>query len=322
VCNAGVCAQGKTCVAGACTCDPSACARPGCCGATGLVLFGGNNGQSSGGQLGDTWTWDGTAWTHNNVLGPSERDQAVMAYLGGKVVLVGGYNGNNTQGLDDTWEWDGASWTQKVVLLPGKTFGGVGAVLGSKIELIGEKTSPWEFDGANWTARSVAGPSAFAGFGLATLSGKIVLYGGLAAQPVAGSPIPMMVTMDETWEWDGASWTKRDVSGPGPRTDVGMATLNGKIVLFGGVNEDGSFPPTYDPATWVWDGAAWTKLDIPGPSGRTAVAMATFGGKIVLFGGYALGTSFGDTWEFDGAAWTQRQVAGPSARSSAVMVGP
>src|SRR5207253_539643 len=110
--------------------------------------------------------------------------------------------------------------------------------------------------------------------------------------------------LDDTWTFDGASWYERASSGaPTSRVRHAMATLGGKVVLYGGV---GASADTWelDPATWTW-----TKKTIPGPGERAFFAMATMGSKIVLFGGEKDANHFeDDTWEYDGAAWTQRTV--------------
>ncbi len=69
------------------------------------------------GANGDTWTWDGQAWTAQNPsIAPPARAGEVFAYdpLHHQVVLFGGQNGQATSwsALDDTWLWDGAAWKQ------------------------------------------------------------------------------------------------------------------------------------------------------------------------------------------------------------------
>jgi len=53
-----------------------------------VVLFGGT---ADPGQfdLGDTWTWDGIAWTQLHIAGPPARNGHAMATLGDKVVMYG-----------------------------------------------------------------------------------------------------------------------------------------------------------------------------------------------------------------------------------------
>jgi hypothetical protein len=68
------------------------------------------------GSNGDTWTWDGSAWTAQNPpVMPSPRTGAAIAFdsVRQKVVLFGGFAGNPYQpgtALTDTWEWDGTTW--------------------------------------------------------------------------------------------------------------------------------------------------------------------------------------------------------------------
>jgi hypothetical protein len=74
------------------------------------VLFGGHDGAYNG----ETWEWNGTAWSQKVAPGPSPRTAHVMVYdqFRGVTVLFGGFDGSY---LDDTWEWDGVSWTQPVM---------------------------------------------------------------------------------------------------------------------------------------------------------------------------------------------------------------
>jgi hypothetical protein len=95
-----------------------------------------------------------------------------------------------------------------------------------------------------------------------------------------------------------------------------MASLGGtKVVLFGGWNGNVVLS-----TTWVFDGTQWT-LGPTGPGMRYGCAMASFGDKVVLFGGQSdtQGTALGDTWIFDGTSWQPVTGTGPAARSSAAM---
>lgn len=71
-----------------------------------VVLFGGNMNQ--------TWTWDGTTWTEQfPATSPSPRGLPAMAYdpIVGSVVMFGGSAGAPSA-LNDTWTWNGITWTQ------------------------------------------------------------------------------------------------------------------------------------------------------------------------------------------------------------------
>ena len=72
------------------------------------ILFGGADARTT---FGDTWSWNGTAWTQlSPATSPPARDLASMAYDAslGKIVLFGGFDG--TTDLNDTWTWNGTTW--------------------------------------------------------------------------------------------------------------------------------------------------------------------------------------------------------------------
>ncbi len=76
-----------------------------------VLLFGGVS-VTPGPTLGDTWTWDGSAWTQlYPATSPEGRSTQAMAFDGGRsrVTLFGGI-GTNFYG--DTWTWDGTTWAQ------------------------------------------------------------------------------------------------------------------------------------------------------------------------------------------------------------------
>ena len=146
-------------------------------------------------------------------------------------------------------------------------------------------------------------------------TGGVVLFGGSDG---AGS------WRDNTWVWDGMSWTEKTglTAKPSARSAHTMAfdIARGVVVLFGG--HDGS----YRDDTWVWDGASWTEktglTTKPGPRAWHAMAYDENRQVVVLFGGSNTtigGWYLGDTWEWDGTSWTQRIVSGPSAREGHAM---
>ena len=170
-----------------------------------------------------------------------------------------------------------------------------------------------------------------------------VLFGGVSGTTFFG----------DTWEWDGATWTKRSDTGPSARNAASMATLEAKGVLVGGKDSadrrlndtwlwDGSWtlspakgPPVSSHAamatlgnhafhfggadlvseTWAWDGSGWGMVAPGGPTLRVSHSMATLRGGIVLFGG-TNGAPLGETWILDGTSWSQATVLGPTARQN------
>jgi hypothetical protein len=201
---------------------------------------------------------------------------------------------------------------QKVILVNGGPDRGKPA--GDPIEL-------WAWDGALWSLLSAdpQGPAwrNFAGAAFDTRRNVLVLHSGLQN---AGS------RMDETWEWDGQSWTRFDVSGPGFREGAMMAfdEARGEVVLFGGAGEQ--FEMLGD--TWTWDGEGWTQASTSGPPPRfpSAIGYDAARQKVLLFSGHSVSGNefidYEDFWEWDGSSWNEIAVDGekPGSRNIAQLV--
>ncbi len=149
--------------------------------------------------------------------------------------------------------------------------------------------------------------------------GRVVAFGGNSTLPVE--------YRDETWEWDGSSWTRMNTPiRPSPRQAAAMAwdPTRRAIVLFGGRGPDNT---DYDD-TWEWNGHRWLRIDVavrPSPRAFAAVATDLNRSRIVLFGGgkwdpqLQLSIAVGGTWEWDGQAWVRVATNDPSRRSAAGM---
>jgi N-acetylneuraminic acid mutarotase len=251
---------------------------------------------------GSTWEWDGTVWRQ---LTPStsppgswagKRVYGPMATLGDKVVLLDGSSPGST---GKTWEWDGTNWTQIIpttldstLVSPPVWDGSAIATLGNKVILFDASGSTWQWDGKLWTQlHPPVSPSGRSGHAMATLGNKVVLFGGSEALPTG---ISSRTPSDDTWQWDGATWTRMaSPTGPPARTGHAMTALGNIVVLFGGVGADADNPLLHD--TWAWDGTRWTQLaPLTNPPARSGHAMATLGDKVVLFGGSSDGKR--NTW--------------------------
>jgi Kelch motif len=280
-----------------------------------VVLFGG--GLKFNRPSDETWIWNGASWRQDHVRGPSARVNAAMATLGTTVVLFGGL-GLLYEGDDDTWTFDGTSWTQRHVAGPSARTGHAMATLNGTVVLFGGQDhvdgsflgDTWTWNGGAWTKRGVLGPVTRMGASMATLNNSVVLFGGFHDR----QPLPS-TSLGDTWIWDGTSWTEVAVRGPSPRTGAAMATLNGKVVLFGGEDDTNSLVDD----TWTWDGTRWTAEDVLAPDRRLFGSMAELDGKVVLFGGVLPTLAQGGTWTWDGESWMQRDVTGPATRTGAPM---
>ena len=275
------------------------------------VLFGGILGQSVGQTVdGTTWEWDGATWELRSTSGPSPYSGYAMAYDSARgVAVLFGWSDSSGK----TWEWDGTTWTLRSSTGPsfrsshamaydsarGVTVlfgGGYYDHSGEEPELI-TNGETWEWDGTTWTLRSSTGPSPRYGHAMAydSARGVTVIHGGYDGQTAGGKD-------DETWEWDGTTWTFRSDSGPGLMWLHAMSydSARGVTVLL----EDGS------PDTWEWDGTSWTlRTSVGAPSRwRHAMAYDSARGVTVLFGGLLSSSAnpIGDTWEWNGTTWTPR----------------
>jgi hypothetical protein len=157
-----------------------------------VVLFGGAVVIDGTPQaLGDTWEWDGAAWTQLNETGPSARSGHCMTFdsVRARTVLSGGLMIDGTF-LGDTWEWTGTAWIQvsEFGIGPRHTaamsFDGLQSVLfGGKVPVARVVTpagDTWSWDGRFWTQRQDIGPQPRRNLPMTFDSArkKTVLFGG------------------------------------------------------------------------------------------------------------------------------------------------
>jgi hypothetical protein len=227
---------------------------------------------------------------------------ALVIVHGGSTPRPGGHTF-----FDDVWGWDGTRW---------RSLGSTGrGVSGHRLvtDARGRLLSVGGYDGRAPLAdvRHVTGPNwpllshdmmparAEPAVAYDTRRRRVVLHGGLKPGGVSG----------ETWEFDGARWTRVATSGPGPLHSAAMAydEARGVTLLVGGMDEAGAASAR----TWAWDGATWRELAGAAPPARFASGMAYDArrGRVLLYGGLSAAGPLGDTWLWDGRAW--RAVANP-----------
>jgi hypothetical protein len=268
-----------------------------------FVVFGGY----FRGYIGDTWEWDGRAWTLATSTGPIARNSPALAYDEARhqMVMFGG-DTRETGPLGDTWVYDGARWRQVATSGPQPRtthqmvydsrrqrivlFGG-----GAGSQVFGDT---WEWDGRQWTQRSTNGPPARTLHGLAydRERGRTVVFGGTAVLA------PNAPSFGDTWEWDGERWTEVKITGPSARDHIAMgydAARKASIVQGGGLGD-------VDPnETWAFDGRAWTRVTGAGPRRRYAkLTFDTKANAMLLYGGFDQQPS-NILWRLKGSTWEQ-----------------
>jgi hypothetical protein len=168
---------------------------------------------------------------------------------------------------------------------------------------------------------------------------RTVLFGGAAygPNPRTTSPNNVNFISNDTWEWDGQVWIKRNpATRPPAMSHFGIAydSLRGRTVVFGGQKYAapdfllGSQVVTND--MWEWDGVNWTQITPPSsPPARNKPAMCfdSTRGEILMVGGDSFTPSPPDyyaatkqLWAWNGTQWTQRASL-PNGGSAAPYVG-
>jgi predicted RNA-binding protein with TRAM domain len=201
----------------------------------------------------------------------------------------------------------------------------------------------WTGTGTAWTQASPSsspGTRAYGAMAYDTSAGTMVLFGGIDSNIAF---VCLCSYLNDTWTWDGATWTQADDSSdpgctytctnsPPDRRDASLTydAATGDIVLFGGV----SGPGTLFNDTWDWDGTVWTQVDDSGDPGCTStctnspparldatMAYDTGTANVVLFGGDVSDVgSDNDTWIWNGTTWTEvAPSVNPEVRWSATM---
>jgi hypothetical protein len=160
----------------------------------------------------------------------------------------------------------------------------------------------YSWDGRNWTDLPFTGGPPSSAF-----------QGGFSIDPVRGVAVLLADDINQKtlqqWEFDGRTWTHRDIPTPPARSLVQAVTdeRDHTIVMFGGVG----FADT-----WTWDGTRWTQqLTRHSPSQRSSTgpmpSMAYDAGRreVVVFGGMPVAgpnVPLNDMWTWDGRDWKER----------------
>ncbi len=118
--------------------------------------------------------------------------------------------------------------------------------------------SLWAWDGDTWKCIAADGPpgrrDAFLEFDGARR--ELVLFGG---RQIVDRSVEYFT---DTWAWNGAAWTLRQRSGPGPR--IHGATVYDRrmrsVIIHGGGTPEG-----WRHDTWRWSGTDWREVQLPLP---------------------------------------------------------
>ncbi len=262
-----------------------------------LVLYGGRSGLI-GGDLGDTWSFDGSKWSEQDSgggPGPRRGHAAAWDDARREVVLFGGEKGGaDVKFAEKTWVYTDTGWSERDDGGPSDRAHAAMADLPTRARVVlfggrtkdGPSDETWHWDGDKWSKVDpdvAPSPRFDHTMALDEASGKLLLHGGCATS-LCGEPLT------DTWAWDGEDWQQLDGGdGPGPRAGGMVYDRSEPALLRFGEGEG-----------WRWGGETW------GTAGAAPDALAAFAiayhpdtAGVVLFGGLdaKLGAT-DDTWVF------------------------
>jgi hypothetical protein len=141
---------------------------------------------------------------------------------------------------------------------------------------------------------------------------QIVLFGGFGASG----------HLNETWTYDGTTWTLRNPTTSPPVRAAGRMAFDvptQRVILFGGFHYNG----VYLGDTWLWDGTNWTQ-STSGASPTPVTGPMLFNDpltqRVLLYGGFDGHFYKLDMYEWTTNGWSQlHPTTVPSARSAAVV---
>lgn len=280
-----------------------------------IVLFGGIVDASQ--LLTDTWEWNGTTWTQiATATAPTGHLQTAMAFDPVRAVTV--MVGTDTDSRE-TWEYDGAAWSRKDnTTTPDVTSIAYDAV-GHRMIAYGEGTTTattYAWNGSSWSA--LAGQSQPGNLGGASLasdpiSGHVLMFGG--ATTVCSSFGCSTQSHNQTWIWNGSTWTEQKLATPEARfaASAVLDTRHGVVMVLGG-GDNGTSAIAYDDC-WRFNGTSWVKdANQPWPEGRTSVAAAYDSDRdeVITYGGFdTTNSKHEDTWVRKNGVWTQKATTSP-----------
>lgn len=258
---------------------------------TRVLLFGGRHAKTTPtGDISfynDTWTWNGSDWSElHPANAPEPRQFAALAYDSARdrVILYGGTrktaDGKSNEGAYDTWEFDGTTWTKITDSEPKVNFPQLAYdVKRNQTILVGVDpasttvaTVMYLYEPANksWkkhTPDKLPGCVNDSSMTYRSSIDRVVLVGGVCSVETPQT--------DQTWEWDGHTWSEAPVANFLRATAQAIAydQLRDAVVLFGGFQAFSTTPRSL--TTILQAGAYRIAADLNRPSPRSMAAFRT-----------------------------------------------
>lgn len=279
-----------------------------------------------GGQHGEVWAWNGTAWSQRPGFGyvpvQSFGTEVAADPFAVDIQLFGPTSSSPVPGnIDELWTFDGATWTWTLTATggpPGRQdplfwrMQGASYVLGG---WVGQALTNdlWRWDGLTWTQLSPAGaspsPRSRASCAVDLLRDRVVIFGGQDGT----------ISSNQTWVFDGVAWSQSLAGLPPPKrywSAMAYDPLRDVVVLYGGIGGPSGSTPLSD--TWEWDGVVWRQIATGLSPPRGGRMTYDFTSQRILHFVPDGGSRDYEIWSFDGATWTQVNMLGTAGSSNAL----
>lgn len=263
------------------------------------------------------WEWSPSTWQRRLGAAPGGRTGHALAYddASQRVLMFGG-----AQGYGDLWVRESGDWR---MIVPGQVSSPThpGGIWDTHIVFDAARNELllcgglvpmqfWRQTGAAWQPLTVAGVSNRRDPGL--------VYDGTAQRVLlfGGGPYPYL---NDTWSWNGTSWTQVvTATSPPARANAAMAwdASRQRVVMLGGFLNSG-----VPGDTWEFDGTNWSLRGTGGPGALGSNLTYDSVRQVVTA---FVAPSFGpmQTWQWDGQLWSQLTAGTPPAtRPGAAIVG-
>lgn len=245
-----------------------------------------------------TDTWDGSLATM-----PTARSGLAAAAVNGIVYAIGGTHNGTASTAVEAYDPATDSWSSKTPM-PTTRSGASAAVVNGTIYLIGGADSAGTllatveaYDPGTdaWSTGLAPMPTARYDLTTSVVSGKIYVIGGSSAGPT--DPFSTLATV-EVYDPASDTWNSTPLTAmPTSRMLAMSSSVNGKILVVGGLGDDGSGPAVlataelYDPATDTWQARK------PMATHRELGGIGTVGNDVIVAGGRNDTASFLDAAE-------------------------
>jgi hypothetical protein len=246
-----------------------------------ITMYGGVGKNNYETLMDDVWKFNGSTWTKVNVNPIGSRDHHQMVYadhLDGFVV----YGGQNSDRKFDstTYVLKDGQFTSLNVQGPGSRFHFGMAYDRERKKVVlysgGTRSKPldsdvWEFDGAQWLrvtpVQKISG-RVWPGMVYHDKMKMVLMHGGKATMSDGRFDFS-----DETWGWDGKTWSLVATKGPKALLiALGYDPVRDVVVAFGGSGnttmsadlwelKDGTWKKIQDNGTWEWKENKYVKIE-------------------------------------------------------------